>query len=120
MDGPITTQTPATAEIEKWIRIWVRFFPNFWLRVLIRVRKKNAKSFRSRLQYPDQSYYKVFILILPRIRSHFWRHQFFPANHNQISRHNCHAFQSGSVYQSDQPQATVYQVSMQRGVMLHL
>ena len=26
----MTTQTPATSEIEKWLR--VRFFPNFWLR----------------------------------------------------------------------------------------
>ena len=43
-----------TAEIEKWFRIRVRFFPNFWLR--IRVRKKNAESCRSRLQ----------------IRSHLW------------------------------------------------
>jgi len=41
----MTTQTPATAEIEKWLR--VRFFPKFWLR--IRVRKKNAESGRSRL-----------------------------------------------------------------------
>jgi len=34
----MTTQTPATIEIEKWLRIRVRFFPKFWLR--IRVRKK--------------------------------------------------------------------------------
>jgi len=44
----MTAQTLATAEIEKWIRIRVRFFPNFWLR--FRVRKKNAESFRSRLR----------------------------------------------------------------------
>ena len=29
----MTTQTPATAEIEKWPPIQVRFFPNFWVRV---------------------------------------------------------------------------------------
>ena len=28
----MTTQTPATAEIEKWVRIRVRFFLNFGLR----------------------------------------------------------------------------------------
>jgi len=36
----MTTQTPATAEIDKWLR--VQFFTNVWLR--IRVRKKNAES----------------------------------------------------------------------------
>ena len=41
------TQTPAAAEFEKWLR--VRFFTNFWLR--IRVRKKNAEFFWSRLRY---------------------------------------------------------------------
>jgi len=50
----MTTQTPATAEIEKWLRFRVRFFPNFWLRV--QVRKKNAESCRSSF----------------RIRSHLW------------------------------------------------
>ena len=35
-------QTPATAEIEKWLR--VRFFTNFWLRF----RTRNAESCRSR------------------------------------------------------------------------
>jgi len=40
-------QTPATAEMEKWLRIRVWFFTNFWLRV----RKKNAESDRSRLRY---------------------------------------------------------------------
>jgi len=44
----MTTQTPVTAEIEKWFRIRVRFFPNFWLRV--RFRRKNAKSRRSWLR----------------------------------------------------------------------
>ena len=44
----MTAQTLATAEIEKWIRIRVRFFPNFWLRFW--VRKKNAESCRSRLR----------------------------------------------------------------------
>jgi len=33
----MTTQTPASAEIEKWLRI--RFATNFWLRV----RKKNTE-----------------------------------------------------------------------------
>jgi len=28
----VTTQTPAFAEMEKWHRIRVRFFTNFWLR----------------------------------------------------------------------------------------
>jgi len=45
----MTTQTPATAEIEKWLRIRVRFFTNFWLR--IRTRKKNAESCRSRFRH---------------------------------------------------------------------
>jgi len=43
----MTTQTPATAKIEKWLRIRVRFFTNFWLRV----RKKSAESCRSRLRH---------------------------------------------------------------------
>jgi len=46
----MTTQTPATAEMEKWLRIRVRVFKNFWLQ--IRVRKKNAESCRSRLWQP--------------------------------------------------------------------
>jgi len=41
------TQTPATAEIEKWHRILVWFFPSFWLRVW----KKNAEPYRSRPRY---------------------------------------------------------------------
>jgi len=45
----MTTQTPTIAEIEKWLRIRVRFFLIFWLRV--RVRRKNAESCRSRLLY---------------------------------------------------------------------
>jgi len=40
----MTTQTPVTAENEKWLRIRVRFFTKFWLRV----RKKNPESCRSR------------------------------------------------------------------------
>jgi len=40
----MTTQTPA--EVEKWLRIRVWFFPNFWLRV----RKKNTEFSRSRLR----------------------------------------------------------------------
>ena len=47
----MTTQTPATAEIEKWLRSRVRFFPNFWLRFWIRFRKKNPESSRSRLPH---------------------------------------------------------------------
>jgi len=45
-----TTQTPA-AENEKWLRIQVRFFRNFWLRR--RVWKQNAGSFRSRLRHSE-------------------------------------------------------------------
>ena len=37
----MTTQTPATAEIEKWLQIWVLFFNKLWLR--IRVRKKSGE-----------------------------------------------------------------------------
>jgi len=44
----MTAQTPATAEMEKWLRVW--FFTNFWLHVRIRIRKKNAESCRSRLR----------------------------------------------------------------------
>ena len=40
----MTAQTPAPAEMEKWLRTWVRFFPSFWLRLRIRVRKKNPGS----------------------------------------------------------------------------
>jgi len=43
----MTKQTPVTAEIEKWLRDRVRFFPNFWLRV----RKKNSESCRNWLRY---------------------------------------------------------------------
>ena len=42
-----STALPATAETEKWLRIRVRFFKNVWLRLLLRVRKKNAESCRS-------------------------------------------------------------------------
>jgi len=41
-------QTPAAAEIEKWLRILVRVFTNLLLR--IRIRKKNARCCRSRLR----------------------------------------------------------------------
>jgi len=44
----MTAQSPATAEMEKWLRVRVRFFTNFWLR--IRIWKKNEESCRSRLQ----------------------------------------------------------------------
>ena len=43
----MTTQTPATGEIEKWPRIRVRFFSNLWLRA----RQKNAESCRIRLRH---------------------------------------------------------------------
>jgi len=45
----MTAQTPATAEMEKWLR--VRFFTNFWWPVRFRVRKKNAESCRNWIQY---------------------------------------------------------------------
>jgi len=44
----MTTQTPATVEMEKWLRLRLRFFTHFWLR--IRFRKKNAESCRIRLR----------------------------------------------------------------------
>ena len=47
----MTTQTPATVEIEKWLR--VSFFTNFWLRDQIRVRKENAGSCWSHSGNPD-------------------------------------------------------------------
>jgi len=47
----MTTQTLATAEIEKWLRIQVRFFTNFWLRL----RKENAESCWSWLQHSGSS-----------------------------------------------------------------
>jgi len=46
----MTTLTPATVEIQKWLRILVRFFANFLLRVRFRVGRKNAESCRSRLR----------------------------------------------------------------------
>ena len=56
----MTTQTPATAELEKWLQIRVRFFTNFWLRVRIRVRRKNRR---------------ILLESTPviRIRSHLWQ-----------------------------------------------
>jgi len=46
----MTTQTPATAEIEKWLRIRVCFFTNF----LLRIRKKtwNPAGVDSGTPYP--------------------------------------------------------------------
>jgi len=44
-----TTQTPATAKSEKYLRM--RFFTNFWPRLLRRIRKKNAGSCRNRLPH---------------------------------------------------------------------
>jgi len=49
----MTAQTPAAAEIEKWLQIRFRFFPNFWLRIRIRFRKKKAESCWSWLRCPD-------------------------------------------------------------------
>jgi len=49
----MTTQTPATAKMEKWLRIRFRFFTNFWHRVRIRLRKKNTESCRSRLRHSE-------------------------------------------------------------------
>jgi len=46
----MTTQTPSTAEIEKWLWIRVQFFSKFWLGFWIWVRKENAESCRSRLR----------------------------------------------------------------------
>jgi len=45
----MTTQTPATAEIEKWLWIRVRLFPNFWLRVW----KKTQNPARVNSGIPD-------------------------------------------------------------------
>jgi len=36
----MTTQTPVTVEIEKWLWFRFRFFPNFWLRGRIRSERK--------------------------------------------------------------------------------
>jgi len=46
----MTAQTPATAEMEGWLRIRIRFFTKFWLWARIRVLKKNAESCWSRLR----------------------------------------------------------------------
>jgi len=43
----MTTQTLATAEIEKWLRIRVQFFKHLWLWI----RNKNTESCRIRLQH---------------------------------------------------------------------
>ena len=39
----MTAQTPATAKMEKWLRMRVRFFTNFWLRdrIQVRIKKQN-------------------------------------------------------------------------------
>jgi len=47
----MTTQTPATAKLEKWLRIRNQFFTNYWLWVCIRIQKKNAESCRSRMRH---------------------------------------------------------------------
>jgi len=46
----VTAQTSATSEMEKWLRIRVRFFTNFWFRVRMRVRKKHLASCRGWLR----------------------------------------------------------------------
>ena len=40
----MTTQTPATAEIEKWLRIRVRFFTKFWLRIRAERKTQNPSG----------------------------------------------------------------------------
>jgi len=62
----MTTQTSATAEMAKWLRFRVRFFTNFWLRV----RKKNAESFRSRLRHSGSGPTPGCI---PRLQSLYWK-----------------------------------------------
>jgi len=47
----MTTRTPATAKIWKWLRKLVQFFTNFLLR--LRIRKKNAESCRVDSGTPD-------------------------------------------------------------------
>jgi len=51
----MTTQTPATAEIQKWLQVRVRFFLNFWLQLWFCVREKNAESCQSWLRYSGSS-----------------------------------------------------------------
>jgi len=46
----MTTQTAATAEIEKLFRLRIRFFSKFLTPGRIRARRKNAESSRSRLR----------------------------------------------------------------------
>jgi len=45
----MTTQTPITAKIEKWLWICIKFFTKFWL--WFRVQKKNADSCQSQLRH---------------------------------------------------------------------
>jgi len=40
----MTAQTPTNAEMEKWLRVRVQFFPYFWLRVRIRCQAKFLAS----------------------------------------------------------------------------
>jgi len=46
----MTTQSPATAEIERLLRFLVRFFTIFWLRLRILVQRKNAEHWRNWLR----------------------------------------------------------------------
>jgi len=48
----MTTQTPPTAEIEKWLRIRVRFFAKFWLRIRMRKTTQNAAGVDSGIPDP--------------------------------------------------------------------
>jgi len=43
----MTTQTPAIAEIENWLRIWVRFVTNFWLRIRVWKKMQNPSGINS-------------------------------------------------------------------------
>jgi len=36
----MTTQTPVTTKMETWLRNWVRFLTNCWLRVWIRCERE--------------------------------------------------------------------------------
>ena len=72
----MTAQTPATAELEKWLR--VGFFTNFWLGVPIWVQRKNAESCWSRLQLAGSgptSDLCIFVHQMPR-DSLQWSHGF--------------------------------------------
>ena len=46
------TQTPATAEVEKWLQIRVRFLKNFLLRIRVRKKTQNPAGVDSGTQNP--------------------------------------------------------------------